>query len=60
MERRSKMKISIICVSQSGNTEGVAEYISDGILAKFPFIEVRLMSIWDNEVDSVFLQQSDA
>lgn len=54
------MKISIIYVSQGGNTEAAAEYISDGILAKFPFIEVRLMSIRDNEVDLAFLQQSDA
>lgn len=54
------MKISIIYVSQSGNTEAVAEYIEDGILMKFPFIEVKRMSIRDNEVDPVFLQQSDA
>ncbi|UWP59977.1 flavodoxin family protein [Ruminococcus gauvreauii] len=54
------MKISIIYVSQGGNTEAAAEYISEGILAKFPFIEVKLMSIRDNEVDLAFLKQSDA
>ena len=54
------MKISIIYASQTGNTEAAAEYISDGILAKFPFVEVKLMSVRDNEVDAAFLQQSDA
>lgn len=54
------MKISIIYVSQGGNTETAAEYIADGILARFPFIQVKLMSVRDNEADLVFLQQSDA
>ena len=54
------MKISILYVSQSGNTECAAEYIADGIMARFPFIEVKLMSIRDQEVDLDFLQQSEA
>ena len=54
------MKISILYVSQSGNTECAAEYIADGIMASFPFIEVKLMSIRDQEVDLDFLQQSEA
>lgn len=39
------MKISIVYVSQSGNTEVAAEYIEEGILARFPFAQVKLMSI---------------
>lgn len=54
------MKISIIFVSQTGNTETAAEYIQDGILGKYPFIQVKLMDIRENEVDTVFLEQSDA
>lgn len=54
------MKISIIYVSQGGNTEIAAEYIEEGILKRFPFIQVKLMSIRDNEVDYKFLKQSDA
>ena len=40
--------------------EAAAEYISEGILGKISFIEVKLMSIRDNEVDLAFLKQSDA
>lgn len=54
------MKISIVYVSQTGNTEAAAEFIADGILAKYPFIEVRQMDIRANEVDVKFLQESDA
>ena len=54
------MKISIVYVSQTGNTETAAEYIEEGILAKFPFAQVKLMSIRENEVDCDFLQKSDA
>lgn len=54
------MKISIVFVSQTGNTEAAAEYIQDGILGKYPFIQVKLMDIRENEVDPVFLEQSDA
>ena len=53
------MKISIVYVSQTGNTETAAEYIQDGILAKFPFIQVKPMDIRENEVDLEFLDQSD-
>ena len=54
------MKISIIYVSQGGNTEVAAEYIEEGILKRFPFAQVKLMSIRDDEVDYEFLQQSEA
>ena len=54
------MKISIIYVSQGGNTEVAAEYIEEGILKRFPFAQVNLMSIRDDEVDYEFLQQSEA
>ncbi len=54
------MKISIVYVSQTGNTELAAEYIQDGILAKYPFIQVKLMDVRENEVDLEFLDQSDA
>lgn len=54
------MKVSIVYVSQTGNTEAAAEYIQDGILAKYPFIQVKLMDIRENEVDMEFLEQSDA
>lgn len=54
------MKISIVYVSQSGNTEEAAEYIQDGILAKYPFIQVKLMDLRENEIDMAFLEQSDA
>lgn len=53
------MKISIIYVSQGGNTEVAAEYIEEGILKRFPFAQVKLMSIRDDEVDYEFLQQSE-
>ena len=54
------MKISIIYVSQTGNTEAAAEYIQDGILAKYPFVQVKLMDIREDGVDMGFLEQSDA
>ena len=54
------MKISIVYASQTGNTEAVAEYIQDGILAKYPFIQVKLMDIRENEMDMEFLEQSNA
>ena len=54
------MKISIIYVSQGGNTEVAAEYIEEGILKRFPFAQVNLMSLRDDEVDYEFLQQSEA
>lgn len=54
------MKISIVYVSLGGNTEVAAEYIEEGILARFPFVQVKLMSIRDEEVDYEFLQESDA
>lgn len=54
------MKISIIYVSQTGSTEEAAEYIQDGILAKYPFIQVKLMNIRENEMDMEFLVQSQA
>lgn len=53
------MKLSILYVSQTGNTEAAAETIRDGILARYPFIEVRLMDIRENEVDTAFLEQSE-
>ena len=53
------MKISIIYVSQTGNTEAAAEYIQDGILAKHPFVQVKLMDIREDEIDPEFLEQSD-
>lgn len=54
------MKISIVYVSQTGNTETAAEYIQDGILAKYPFIQVKLMDIRGDEADMEFLEQSEA
>lgn len=54
------MKISIIYVSQTGNTETAAEYIQDGILAKYPFIQVKLMDIREENIDFGFLEQSVA
>ena len=54
------MKVSIIYVSQTGNTEAAAEYIEDGILEKYPFIQVKRMDISEDEVDVEFLQNSDA
>ncbi len=53
------MKISIIYVSQTGNTEEAAECIQDGILAKHPFIQVKTMNIRENEVDMEFLSESE-
>ena len=60
MKAEKIMKISIIYVSQGGNTEVAAEYIEEGILKRFPFAQVKLMSIRDDEVDYEFLQQSEA
>ena len=54
------MKVSIIYVSQTGNTEAEAEYIEEGILEKYPFIQVKRMDISEDEVDVEFLQTSDA
>lgn len=54
------MKISIVYASQGGNTEAAAEYIQDGILEKYPFAQVKLMDIHENEVDLSFLEASEA
>ncbi len=54
------MNISIIYASQTGNTEMAAESIQDGILGKYPFIQVRLMDLRENEVDLDFLEKSEA
>ena len=54
------MNISIIYVSQTGNTERAAEFITDGILAAHPFIRVKAMNLRENELDPAFLQSSDA
>lgn len=54
------MKVSIIYVSQTGNTEAAAEYIEEGILEKYPFVQVKRMDISEDEVDVEFLQNSDA
>lgn len=54
------MKISVLYVSQTGNTATAAEYIEDGILATHPFLQVKLMDIRENEVDEAFLRESDA
>ncbi len=54
------MKIAIIYASQGGNTEFAADCIQDGILAKYPFIEVRAMDVGDEAADIDFLAQSDA
>ena len=54
------MKISILYTSQTGNTESAAEFIQDGILDKYPFIQVKCMDIEENKTDIEFLEQSDA
>ena len=54
------MKIAIIYTSQGGNTEFAADCIQDGILAKYPFVEVRTMDAGEGETDPDFLAQSDA
>src|SRR5699024_7873502 len=54
------MKISIIYTSQTGNTDEAAEYIQDGILSRYPFIQVKTMNIRDHEVDIPFVEDSDA
>lgn len=53
------MKISIMYASQGGNTEFAAECIQDGILVKYPFVEVQTMDIGGGEMDLDFLTQSD-
>lgn len=54
------MKISIIYVSQTGNTDMAAEYIENGILKKYPFIQVKAMNIREEETDLAFLEDSSA
>mgnify|MGYP002229166198 FL=1 len=54
------MKIGILYVSQTGNTEVAAEFIEDGILGKYPFIQVRTMDIREGEVDVEFLKECEA
>lgn len=54
------MKISVIYVSQTGHTDEAAEYIQDGILAKYPFVQVKLMNLREEEPDLEFLAQSQA
>ena len=54
------MKISILYISQTGNTDTAADYIVDGILANYPFIQVKPMNIHRNELDLDFVRQSDA
>lgn len=54
------MKISVIYVSQTGRTEEAAEYIQDGILARYPFAQVKLMNVREEEADLDFLAQSEA
>lgn len=54
------MKISIIYASQTGNTEAAAEYIQDGILVRYPFIQVKLMDIREDQMDMQFLEESEA
>ena len=54
------MKISVIYVSQTGRTEEAAEYIQDGILARYPFAQVKLVNIREEEADLDFLAQSEA
>jgi len=54
------MKISVLYVSQTGNTAAAAEFIEDGILAAHPFVQVKLMDIRENEVDEAFLRDSAA
>ncbi len=53
------MKITILYASQTGNTEAAAEYIQDGILARYPFIQVKLADVRE-DVEISFLEQSDA
>ena len=53
------MKVSIIYVSQTGNTEVAAESIQDGILKKYPFIQVKLTNIREEDTDVKFLAESD-
>ena len=54
------MKIGIVYVSKTGNTEVAAEFIEDGILGKYPFIQVRTMDIREGEVDVEFLKECEA
>lgn len=54
------MKLSIIYVSQGGNTEAAAEYIQEGILISYPFAQVKLMDISENAADLKFIAESEA
>lgn len=54
------MKIAIVYASQGGNTERAAECIQDGVLAEFPFAEVKAMDVGENETDLDFLSKCDA
>ena len=55
------MKISIVYVSKSGNTEKTGEMIRDGILSVDPAIEVKLMNIIDEaNLDRAFIGESSA
>lgn len=53
------MKISILYVRQTGNTDTAVDYIVDGILASFPFIQVKPINLHRNELDLDFVWQSD-
>ncbi len=54
------MKISIIYASQGGNTEFAADCIQDGILANYPFVQVKTMDAAGGEMGLDFLAQSEA
>ena len=55
------MKISIVYVSKSGNTEKTGEMIRDGILSFDPKAEVKLMNIIDEgNIDRDFIGKSSA
>ena len=55
------MKISIVYVSKSGNTEKAGEMVRDGILSVNPDTEVRLMNIIDEaNLDKEFIGQSSS
>lgn len=55
------MKITILYVSKTGNTDTAAEFIGDGILSKYSFIEVKRMDLAEPETfDGQFLLDSEA
>ena len=55
------MKISIVYVSKSGNTEKTGKMIRDGILGVNPEAEVRLMNLIDEaNLDKAFIGESSA